>query len=54
MMEELKRMLEIAEESLQVQKNMDEKAAKMLELTEGMHKLMREMRRMVLDKLGSI
>ena len=46
-MEEIKKLLEIAEESLKVQKEV-------LELTEGMHKLLREIRVVAVDKLGNL
>lgn len=46
-MEELKEIERIAKESLEVQK-------KVLELTEGMHKLLREIRRIAVDKLGNL
>lgn len=46
-MGELKEIKEIAKESLEVQK-------KVLDLTEGMHKLLRDIRRLAVDKLGSI
>lgn len=46
-MEELKEIERIAKESLEVQK-------KVLDLTKGMHKLMREMRVLAVDKLGNL
>ena len=46
-MEELKRIVELAEESLKVQKEV-------LEFTKGMHKLLREMNVRVIEKLANI
>ncbi len=54
MEEEFKEMLKIAREGLEIQKRMEEKTDKMLDLTEGMHKVMREMNVRIIGKLANI
>lgn len=54
MEEEFKEMLNIAREGLEIQKRMEKKTDEMLDLTKGMHKVMREMNVRIIGKIANL